>query len=492
MGIPYYYSYLIKKYNKKILIKFNNNNNDNNNINYSFLDSNSIIYDVCKSEYNEYQIILDVCSKLNNYLKVFNCSQLNYITFDGLPPFAKMEQQRSRRYKSYITKKMLKTDVLWDTCSITTGTEFMKNLTTELTKYKFINNVKISSSDEEGEGEHKIFEYIRNNSNILKNEDILIYGLDADLIMLSLYHLKYVNNIYLYRETPEFIKNFKVDINENENYLINVKELKNIIEETCNIDDYILICFLLGNDFLPHFPTLNIRKEGIQKILDVYTKVNLRLIDENNNICWNNFRKIINELYGEEDDNFKKLYSKIYSKSANIYENNEEILNNIPLIDKSLELQINPYNNNDYKYNYYKKLFDKDINYEKNCIKTVCINYIEGIEWCYKYYTGQKIDHNWHYKYHYPPLFCHLINYIPFYNYDFINYETNKFNELMQLCYVLPHGSLNLIPENIRIKLNLNWYKSDCKIIWAYCKYFWESHVELPYINLDELKTIVN
>jgi 5'-3' exonuclease len=125
MGIPYYYSYLIKKYNKKILIKFNN---DNTCINYSFFDSNSIIYDVCKSEDNEYKIILDVCIKLNNYLKLFNCKELNYITFDGLPPFAKMEQQRSRRYKSYITKKLLKTDVLWDTCSITTGTEFMKNL----------------------------------------------------------------------------------------------------------------------------------------------------------------------------------------------------------------------------------------------------------------------------------------------------------------------------------------------------------------------------
>ncbi len=487
MGIPYYYSYLIKKYNKKILIKFNN---DNNKLNYSFLDSNSIIYDVCRSETNESQIIINVCNKIDEYLIIFNCTTLNYITFDGLPPFAKIQQQRSRRYKSYITKKLLNTNVAWDTCSITTGTKFMNAITQEVHKYKFKKNIKISSSNEAGEGEHKIFEYIRNNTNILKDEDILIYGLDADLIMLSLYHLKYVNNIYLYRETPEFIKNFKIDINENDNYVINIKELKNIIQENCNIDDYILLCFLLGNDFLPHFPTLNIRKDGIQKILDIYKKVNLRLIDEDDNICWNNFRKIINELYSEEYDSFKILYSKIYSKSTNLYENNEEILNNLPSIDKSLELEINPYNNNNWVYNYYKQLFDKDINYEKDFIKKTCINYIEGIEWCYKYYTGKQIDYNWYYKYHYPPLFCDLINYIPFYNYDFINYKSNKFNETMQLCYVLPQGSLNLIPENIKIKLNLNWYKSDCKIRWAYCKYFWEGHVDLPYIDLDELTVI--
>ena len=192
MGIPYYYSYLIKKYNKKILIKFNNN--DNNKLNYSFLDSNSIIYDICRSEMNESQIIINVCNKLNDYLIIFDCSILNYITFDGLPPFGKIKQQRSRRYKSYITKKLLNTNVVWDTCSITTGTKFMNTLTEEIHKYKFKKNVKISSSNEAGEGEHKIFEYIRNNTKILKDEDILIYGLDADLIMLSLYHLKYVNN----------------------------------------------------------------------------------------------------------------------------------------------------------------------------------------------------------------------------------------------------------------------------------------------------------
>ena len=61
----------------------------------------------------------------------------------------------------------------------------------------------------------------------------------------------------------------------------------------------------------------------------------------------------------------------------------------------------------------------------------------------------------------------------------------------MQLCYVLPYDSLSLVPSNIQYKLNMDWYRTDCKIIWAYCKYFWESHVILPPINIDKLRDII-
>ena len=36
-----------------------------------------------------------------------------------------------------------------------------------------------------------------------------------------------------------------------------------------------------------------------------------------------------------------------------------------------------------------------------------------------------------------------------------------------------------------------HWYNDDCPIYGAFCKYFWESHVDLPHIPLDEVKAIV-
>ena len=28
------------------------------------------------------------------------------------------------------------------------------------------------------------------------------------------------------------------------------------------------------------------------------------------------------------------------------------------------------------------------------------------------------------------------------------------------------------------------------KLIWAYCKYIWESHVDLPHLDIEELKSL--
>ena len=86
-------------------------------------------------------------------------------------------------------------------------------------------NIIVSGSDIAGEGEHKIFEYIRNNSIRHQDQKTVIHGLDADLIMLCLNHLHISRKIHLYRETPHFIKNISSDLDPNETYLIDIYEL---------------------------------------------------------------------------------------------------------------------------------------------------------------------------------------------------------------------------------------------------------------------------
>ena len=178
-----------------------------------------------------------------------------------------------------------------------------------------------SGSDIPGEGEHKIFEYIRENAKYHKLTTTLIYGLDADLIMLCLNHLHISQNIYLYRDTPEFIQSLDSTLSSNDHYYLDIPEfacsLEAIMRETkangvasdistayvsdartvaaecalngrtvsapsnshvtpeviAAIDDYIAITFMLGNDFMPHFPSLNLRTNGMTVLLQTYANM---------------------------------------------------------------------------------------------------------------------------------------------------------------------------------------------------------------------------
>ena len=145
--------------------------------------------------------------------------------------------------------------------------EYIKNFFNSIKKnYKII----LSLTDEIGEGEHKLFHHIRKN-NIHKEQTTVVYGLDADLIMLSLLHVKYCDKIYLYRETPQFIKQLDNSLNPSELYLLSInmlydKIIKNMTDSeiinTNIITDYVFICFMLGNDFIPHNPAIMSSNNG--------------------------------------------------------------------------------------------------------------------------------------------------------------------------------------------------------------------------------------
>ena len=139
MGIPSYFSYIIKNY-PNILKKFK----DGFEVDNLFLDSNSIIYDSMRAiEYSgnnddyERKLINAVCKQIEVYIQQIKPKNLLHISFDGVAPVAKLNQQKNRRYKSRYINDYEKSDKkVWDSTAITPGTHFMNKLNLQI-KYHF-------------------------------------------------------------------------------------------------------------------------------------------------------------------------------------------------------------------------------------------------------------------------------------------------------------------------------------------------------------------
>ena len=129
-------------------------------------------------------------------------------------------------------------------------------------------------------------------------------------------------------------------------------------------------------------------------------------------------------------------------------------------------------------------------------VRQVCVNYLEGLEWTFKYYISGCPDWRWKYNYHYPPLLKDLINHIPYFDTTFVpENTTTPVEQVVQLCYVLPKKNLSLLPYKIYNQLQTkydNYYPERVDFEWSYCKYFWEAHPKLPMIDINALETSFN
>jgi 5'-3' exonuclease len=493
MGIPSYFSYVLK--NHKIIKRLTPINGK------LFIDANSIIYDVIyenqsdkietKSESNIdiYKSVYEKIMAIINKIKPI----LTFIAFDGVVPLAKMKQQKQRRYKSYVTKKILNKKS-WNTNSITPGTVFMNELDDYLSSiFKLNNKIIFSGSKENGEGEQKIFEYIRTQNEKTNN---IVYGLDADLIMLSLIHLNFTENIYLYRETRHF--SYIKGIDPQMDYLFNMDEMGNQIHEIINcsskkksIDDYCFLCFLCGNDFLPHFPSINIRNNGVPYLIEVYKKLNeqnQKTIVDGKLINWSTFHILCSELSSKEVElinvniEWKKKMAS-YSHPLTI----EESLDAVALKDMKRELYISSHIDK-----YYSFLF-------QNNEKDVCKNYLQMLEWTWNYYNGICKNNYLCYDFHCGPLFSSLQKYVPCFNEELLQQDTTKLpSSISQLLYVLPYDDYNLISiknysKFIQLidKEYINLTETNFPIHFDFCKFFWEGYVDFNYIDLKRLNNTV-
>ena len=528
MGIPSYFSHVVREH-RDIIKKLGPRMVFDN----LYLDSNGIIYDCVhshppgeeekKSDY-EARLIKSVCQRIHIYIETVRPRNRLVVAFDGVAPVAKLNQQRERRYKAWLQRQVLDGQCgSWDTCAITPGTAFMKALGTGVKrhfgskKYGEL-RVTVTAADEEGEGEHKIFGAIRAEPDYHCNTTTAIYGLDADLIMLALSHLAIAPRLYLYRETPHFIKSIDSTLEPGSSYVVDVPcfaerlgcMLAGLVGKDKDhaglVRDYVFLCFFLGNDFLPHFPSLNIRTGGIERLMGTYRKLcakrEFQMLTasgtEGARVNWRSVRQLVNALAESEREAFieenavRDRRSRQPTRMRDGDNPQETRLLNIPIKERGVEVFINP-DEDGWQWRYYKALFDMEIDCERK--KAICVNYLEGLEWTLAYYTGGCKSWRWTYAYPYPPLFSDLAQFVPYFDTDFVaGDESSAVSPLTQLSYVLPRANLDLLPSKLFKTLIAErpyWYQERVQLIWAYCRYFWETHAILPEIDIGELAAIV-
>lgn len=490
MGIPAYFKYLTKTY-PHILGKTAETPVQN-----LFMDCNSIVYDAVHAlskspaEFGNHEVIEQTIFQIHEYIQQMKPQNTLFISFDGVAPLAKMEQQKTRRHKGLFVPDFANKS-RWDTTVITPGTLFMKELSQAIQqafskkeRSLKIQRILISTSEEIGEGEHKLFAWLRKQPTPLT--DLYVYGMDADLIMLALLHLPYVSgNIYVFRE----YENRQLPGNPVETVYLDSRVLANCLaremgmttDTDASIYDYIFLCFFLGNDFLPHFPSMNIRTHGIPKIIEIYRLCREKskqettgyFVDADKRIRWSNVARFIQECAKHEHEWLlqeyavrEKMAKHLVLRSGTTQEK-MDALDNVPLLCRAEEFYICP-TIPDWQDRYYSCLFHQEQG--KHSPKSICRDYLKGLAWTWNYYTSENQDWRWKYGHHYPPLFQDLRRYFEEPD-DFPKNAPYTAEE--QLAYVMPKSGTVITGADFR---------------WAFCRYLWEAHLVYPIYTTENLK----
>lgn len=418
----------------------------------------------------EIELITQIGTSILDIIKQVRPRDFVMLSVDGMVPVSKIQQQKRRREKTARNRDVLEK---FDRNSITPGTRFMFELSNYLTRFvmqnqkEFPPHVVYSSHLVTGEGEQKIMEYYRTNT--YKQGNHIVYGLDADLIMLCL--LSPVTNIYVARE--------------NLNQLINIHELRKYLKRRTKkptaVEDFVVMMYFIGNDFLPHIPCFDDIFTSVELLLDVYSQGDYRLTLDNNEINWSDMRRFVSKLTEVENKLLIDLYSKERGHLSTIlqkavieqkfypsvfrrewYKNSfgprDETMPLASVIQKIINLDLPP--ELEPVYNILEPNEKK--------ITEMSINYLQMMSWTYLYYRqgGDYVNIGLYYAYHHAPLLQDLLRVLDKIGkeYEILGYKAFngmiRYTVLHQMVAVIPIKSKDLLPLELQ---NLYLYNSPIR-----------------------------
>ena len=553
MGIPFLFRYIRRRFPQAIGSSFPTNKTyDCLYIDFNAIIHESVIVDgedsLCADDDGaeaEANRIIERCTmRLLSLIDSISPASV-FIAIDGLAPMAKMHQQRMRRYMSSSSKPPR----AWDRNAISPGTAFMRRLSDALHSLDLGQRavrVSISASDEDGEGEQKIFRHLISSSR----GNVLIHGLDADLILMSLLSQRW-ESIELYRNSHNNINTNKTPTRLDNNNkattdILNIRTMRNqlvrYLHATTNssgdatdlVRDFVTLCLLLGNDFIPSVPGLRLKDGGLETLLDEYGRVfrecgnrpmTVGGSDTLSGIRMGFLTALVGALSRAEPSRVAAedaAYRERCGRLAGVPEH-KRLVDDYPCYHPPQDFLRAPLPG--WQARYYHTLFGGMS--DTKDVRAVCEAFLAGLAWTLKYLgTQEVVSVGWHYPHAYAPSMQDLYNFLcedevvciaavecNFYNRDtrfarFRNavarrmHARNTTDECVRLqCYlllILPPSSIARLIEDSSIMVGEVAAQADFMFpngfrIQTYAKEkMWECRPILPPLDLSMLANILS
>lgn len=432
-----------------------------NEVNTFYIDFNCLIHEASRGVTNDNPHVkesLTACASMNDETVIVNTIKLlinlvskirpkhTFIAMDGPVPKSKMMKQRERRFRK--TEDGVECDPYrFDSNAITPGTLFMEKLSERIRSSIHFDafpceTVVFSDYHEIGEGEHKIYSHI--NSSPDDTGTLVIYGMDADLIVLSMASAHF-QRIVLCRES--------MDLNTLTFLSMNTCLSTLQIEPHRHLD-FVLALMLGGNDFVPAIECLKIRDRGWESIHSRFKQTTYPLSTDKK-IHWDNLKTFLHELALTEktalQSQRKRSLSKVPQPTEDVYHHGYFHDQSHPLFDLYGEQSRKSIVERD---NYYEFIIGTC---EPNVINDMCNCFVASIDWCWDYYVHGNIT-SW--EFHYPFVAAPRLEDI-YEHYDAAvtrvhnqkhacNEKCEAYTPVVQLLCVLPKESTYLLPNVLR------------------------------------------
>lgn len=394
-----------------------------------------------------------------------------YIATDGVPSSAKMFQQRQRRFSR-------QTCGPFDTNLISPGTSFMRTIEDTLRKciprwkhrYR-ISNIEYSTDLEHGEGEMKIFQYLVSGHVSLDNLTCIIYGQDADIMLLSLilYHK------HLHKPTPihQCVQPWvhRPNTNDPDGWeVVDICEFYKLLEFTSDkhFGDVIRTLCLIGNDFVPSMASMNLLKD----------------LNSNENL-FDDLLNLVRKLSLRT-----KTYRTFMIEFFNLWQD---------IQDAYLVRFWDMTNTPDMRKDYYTRKLGKSYD-----MYQICDGYYNMMKWVYDYYTNFQVP-DWDYVY--PHVYAPFVDEFRVYLAQTISNDTSEpiwntdnqpISYIEQWTRIMPPTTLRKLcgdEYTTRVVDGLSkYFPSNVEIDMEHKEIEWEGVVRVPYLprssTLNELVSV--